>query len=156
MRQRNFEKIITGGETFYSWYDIERAYPGKSGHALEMASKRAFAKQLNERVFFDCLGLSFEVYFLPEYVAEYKSRPARPAVIRSPRPAAAPRPPREVVKVVEKVVEKTDARLLARVDALEAERKEYQKARIVDAAKFKKLENQLFALQKQLQELLSK
>jgi hypothetical protein len=49
---RSFEKIITGGETFYSWYDIERAYPGKSGHALEMASKRAFAKQLNERVFF--------------------------------------------------------------------------------------------------------
>lgn len=150
---RNFEKIITGGETFFSWYDIERAYPGKSAHALEMASKRAFAKQLDERVFFDCLGLSFEVYFLPEYVAEYKSRPQYPA-----SPPCPPRPPRqrEVVKVVERVVEKIDAQLLARVDALEAERKEYQKARIVDAAKFKKLENQLFALQKQLQELMSK
>jgi hypothetical protein len=150
---RSFEKIITGGETFYSWYDIERAYPGKSGHALEMASKRAFAKQLNERVFFECLGLSFEVHFLPEYVAEYKSRPQHPA--SPPRPPRPPRP-REAAKVVERVVEKTDARLLARVDALEAERKEYQKARIVDAAKFKKLENQLFALQKQLQELMSK
>jgi hypothetical protein len=150
---RNFEKIITGGETFFSWYDIERAYPGKSGHALEMASKRAFAKQLNERVFFECLGLSFEVHFLPEYVAEYKSRPQHPA--SPPRPPRPPRP-REAAKVVERVVEKTDARLLARVDALEAERKEYQKARIVDAAKFKKLENQLFALQKQLQELMSK
>lgn len=155
MRYKNFERIITGGEVFYSWPEVERAYPNKSAHALEMASKRAFSKYPGVKVYFDCMGLSFEVEFKKDYVEKYKQETGVPSSSKPDTPPPSRPRPREVVKIIQ-----SDPKTMARVEALEearaTDRAEYQKARIIDAAKFKRLEDKIFALQKQIQELMLK
>lgn len=140
MKQTIIESITAGGKTFKGFAEIPYIFPGVMPHTVEMAATRALARQRDQKIYFDCRGLSWEVVYRADYVEEYKARkPALDAPKQNHVTRDRASPPI------------FDLPLLRRVEKLEAEVKEwkailgefkrdFEKARIHDAERFRRLE----------------